>query len=119
VAVVGWLEALMDEDVLPVVAEVIGVQRGRRVPAPLIEEFRQGHLPARHNWTLFRVIVGGNAKGHDVSLGGVEQTELMEVVVERAHRILDSNVQVPKRVLPGHLNAAPDERGRIQRTTRN
>ena len=37
-AIVGWLDALMHEDVLPVVAEVIRVHRRWRVQVPLIEE---------------------------------------------------------------------------------
>ena len=42
----------------------------------------------------------------------VEQPELVKVVVQPAHRVLDGDVQVPERVLLGHLNAAPDERVR-------
>jgi hypothetical protein len=54
-AVVGWLEPLMYENVLPVVADVIRVLRRWSVPVPLIEELRQGHLPPRHDRTVFRI----------------------------------------------------------------
>jgi hypothetical protein len=41
--------------VLPVVADVIRVLRRWSVPVPLIEELRQGHLPPRHDRTVFRI----------------------------------------------------------------
>jgi hypothetical protein len=57
---------------------------------------------------------------HDhASLRRVEQPELVKVVVEPAHRILDGDVQVPEGVPLGHLDAAPDERSVPDRTTRN
>ena len=42
--------------------------------------------------------------------GRVGQPELVQVVVEPTHRILDGDVQVPERVGLGHLNAPPHER---------
>ena len=39
--VLGRLEALVHEDVLPVVAEVVRVHRGRGMPVPMVEELRE------------------------------------------------------------------------------
>jgi hypothetical protein len=57
----------------------------------------------------FRVVIGGNADGHDLPFRLVEQPELVKVVIQPAHRVLDGNVQIPEGVALGNLNAAPHE----------
>jgi hypothetical protein len=83
-------------------SSTIRVRRGRAVPAPPIEERRQGHFPAgvrpvapprRHRWECRwtpRSAPPRRARGTHGA------------VVEPAHRILDSDVQVPEGVLLGH-----------------
>ena len=107
--VLGRLEALVHEDVLPVVAEVVRVHHGRGMPVPMVEELREWDVPSRHDRPVLWVVVGGNTDRHHVPLSRIEQPELVEVVVEPAHGVLDGDVQVPKRVLLGHLDAAPDQ----------
>ena len=45
----------------------------------------------------------------------MKESELVQVVIPPAHRILDSHVQVPKRVRPGNLNSPPDQRVRLRK----
>ena len=71
-----------------------------------------GHLPPRHDGTVFRIVIGWDSDRNDLLFRRVEQAELVKVVVQPAHGILDGNVQVPERVLLGHLDAPPDERFR-------
>lgn len=109
-AVVGRLDPLVHEHVLPVVAEVMRIHRGRGVPVPPVEERRQAHVPAGHDGSIPGVVIGGDSNRHHASLGRVQQPELVQVVVEPARRILEGDVQVPEGVSLGHLNAPPDER---------
>ena len=62
------------------------------MPASLLEEPREWDLPPRDHGTVLGVIVGGNADGHDALLISVEQTKLVQVVIEPPHRILDGDV---------------------------
>jgi hypothetical protein len=57
--------------------------------------------------------------GHHVPLRRVEHAELMEMVVEPAHRILDSDVQIPEGVLLGHPGCDVTSGFVSERTTRN
>jgi hypothetical protein len=75
----------------------------------MVEELREWDLPSRHDRPVLRVVVCGNADGHHVPLSRIEQPELVEVVVQPAHGVLDGDVQVPERVLLGHLDSAPDQ----------
>jgi hypothetical protein len=80
------------DNVLPVVAEVVRVCGRRCVPVPLIEELRKRHLPPRHDWAIFWFVIRGNADRHHVPLRRVEQPELVEVVIQPAHCVLDGDV---------------------------
>ncbi len=70
---------LMTEEVFPVVAEVIRIHYGRVVPAPAIGELLQRNLPPRHDRTVLRVVLGGDADRHYPLLRCVEQPELVKV----------------------------------------
>ena len=80
------------------------------MPPALLEEPRHRYLPTRDHGAALRVVVRGNADGHDALLVSVEQSELVQVVVEPPHGVLDGDVQVPEGIRLGHLNASPDER---------
>ena len=64
----------------------------RSVPIPVIEELREGHPPPRHDRTVFRIVIGWDSYRNDLLFRRVEQTELVRVVVQPAHRVLDGDV---------------------------
>src|SRR5688572_29225619 len=80
------------------------------MPTAPLEVSRKGHVPTGNDRPIFRVIVGGNADGHDLLLCPIEKPKLVEMVVEPSHRVLDGHVQVPERVPLSDLEPAPDER---------
>ena len=106
----GRLHPLVHDYVFPVVAEVVRVDGWRRVPGPPLEELGKGDFPSGQDRPILGFVVVRDADRHDRLLIGVEQPELVKVIVEPAHRVLNGDVQIPERVLRGHLDATPDER---------
>jgi len=105
------------ENVLPVVAEVIRVHCRWSMPVPLIEELRHGHLPPRHDRTVFRIVIGWNADGHDLRFRRVEQPELVKVVTlatrssgrcDVPSRVADSGCATGKCVPPSPVRPMKD-----------
>jgi hypothetical protein len=88
---------------------LVGIQGRRRVPPAALEESRQRHLPTRNDRPIFRVLVRGNADGHDLLRLPIEKTELVKVIVKPSHRVLDGHVEVPEGVPLRNLEPTPDE----------
>jgi hypothetical protein len=97
----------VDDHVFPVVAEVVCVRRGRCVPRSRIEVFRHANVPAGNDRTILRIFVGRDPNRHQCLLLGVHQPELVQVVVEPTHGVLNGDVQVPERVVLRDLNPSP------------
>lgn len=74
------------------------------------EVARYGYPPARDTRPVFRVFIGRDADRRDPFLCGIKNPELVEMVVEPTHGVLDSNVEVPERVRLRNLDAPPDAR---------
>ena len=55
---------------------LVRVHRRRRVPTAAFEVSRQRHVPTGNDRPIFRVIVGGNADGHDMLLRPIEKPKL-------------------------------------------
>jgi hypothetical protein len=108
----GGLNALVNDDVLPVVAEIVGVHHRRCVPGAALEVPRQPHLPAGKDRPVLGILVGRNADGNDLLLRRIQQPELVEVIVEPPHRVLDGDVQIPEGVPFGNLDPSPHQRVR-------
>lgn len=87
----GILHAFVNDDVLPVVAEVVGVERRRRVPGALLEKARERHLPPGLDRPMAWVFVTRDADRHDFALGRIDQPELVQVIVEPSHRVLNGD----------------------------
>lgn len=63
---------------------------------------RHQNLPARNDRPIVGVIVGGNANRHHALLIGVKETELVEMVVQPTHCVLDRHMEVPEGLSADH-----------------
>lgn len=101
--------AFVGEPMLPVITEVVDVERGKRMVSAVIEVIRHAHTPTGNAGPLSWFLIGRNANARDFVFG-VKEPELMEMIVEPPHRILDGDVEVPEGVRQWHLDSAPDKR---------
>jgi hypothetical protein len=92
---VGVERLLELQRMLPVIPEIVAIADRSAAAGQVPGNW---HLPAGKARSFVWELVVGNADSYDAVRFGIQHVELMEVIIEETHRILDSDVQIPERV---------------------
>ena len=105
-APIGWNKFLEFQHMFPVIAEVVPVSHWIRA---VRQESCDRNLPAGETPPLIRHLVVRDADSPGPTRFRLDDDEFVEMVVLPAHRVLNGNVKIPKRVTLRHLNTPPHQ----------
>jgi hypothetical protein len=97
----------MHHHVPPVVSEVVEVQGWRSAEREIFRELR---LPTGSAQLVMRDFVVRNADAFHTPTRSVDYRELMKMIVQPTHGVLNRNMQIPEGIVLRHLNAPPNHR---------